>query len=202
MRNKSVEERRVINRSLSYVLPMLDWWSKDFLINEQFVGCFIGDVSCPDLDNNIFVLYRFSGNRSYLNFETVLRESEYYENSYEPDKYHTMFIFKVPAHHQINYELFKESRYSKLSEEYKQRMLDFYDRSESLEAVLYKHESKYQEWEEELNKGLPRSRWTRIPRDMEASSAINLDEEYFSDKFKIKEAFNDIKNNKSYLEDE
>lgn len=176
---------------MSYILPMLHWWDKTFLINSQFVGCFIGDIDYPAFDNHILLLYKFSGNRTYLNFESDLRENEYFVDSYEPDRYHTMFVFDVPANYQVNFDLFKESKYSKLSEEYKQRVLDFYDRSISLEAVLYKLESKYQEWEEELNRGLPRSNWITIPRDMEASSAIDINEEYYSDKYKIKAALDE-----------
>jgi len=181
---------RIYNRSFTFILPMLDHRSSDFLINDNLKGCFIGDTDYPELDNHIFILYAFSNNKWFLNYEEELKNCDYYVTSYEPDKYHTMYVYDVPVHQQINYDCIKEGKYSKVSDEYKKRMIDFHtystnrESAERIRAVVYKHDSAYRTWENIINDGLPKSRWTFIPRDQDPAPLMDMNIEIYSGKFK------------------
>lgn len=172
------------NRSFVYALPMLDWWTKDFITNQQFRGCFIGDIWHPDLDNHILLLYKFDGSKWYTTFEQELKESPMYVDSYEPDKNYTLFIFTVPEEYRYEMDMFKSSRFSLFTNNFKKRVVNYHgkERTKNIVAVMYRHESAYLEMENYINKGLPKSLWTKIPRDIEAARVIDTNEEYFNSK--------------------
>lgn len=182
---------RIYSKSFSFILPILDYWDSSFLVNDNLTGCFIGDEDYPELKNHIFLLYKFSGDKWFLNFEEQLQDCDYFVTQYEPDKFHTMFVYDIPVHQQINYDYIKDGKYSKISDSYKQRIIEFHSiafgtqTGEVVRRVLYKHDSQYEAWEAKINEGLPRSRWTFIPRDQDPAEAMNSDDIY-SDKFKQK----------------
>lgn len=180
----------VYNRSYTYVLPMLDWWDSRFLLNTQLRGCFIGDVNHPELDNHIFVLYKFTGARWFTSFEHVLQDTDHFVTSYDPDKSHVMFVYDVPEHQQYNYDMIKQSKYSQLKETHKKRVVTFHGAEAAKKpiAVMYKHESMYADWENKLNEGLPSNMHVRIPRDQEATTALNMADEVYHEKLKIYDA--------------
>lgn len=171
----------VINRCYTYLLPMLDWWDERTLINNQLRGVFLSDKDCPELDNHIFVLYEFTGQRWFTSFEQVMKDSDYFITSYEPDKRHVMFVYEVPPHQQVSYDMFKDSRYSKISEQLKQRIVQFHgpENTKRAKAVMYREESMFVEWEQKINEGLPNSQHIKIPRDQEASDALHMENESF-----------------------
>lgn len=164
-----------------YLLPMLDWWDERTLINNQLRGVFLSDKDYPELDNHIFVLYEFSGQRWFTSFEQVLKDSDYFVTSYEPDKRHVMFVYEVPAHQQVSYDMFMLSKYSRISEQLKQRIIKFHgpDNTKRAKAVMYREESMFVEWESKINEGLPVSQHIKIPRDQEASDALHMKNEAF-----------------------
>ena len=184
------------NRSYTYVLPMLDWWDNRFLINAQSRGCFIGDETIPDLDQNIFLLYRFNGEKWYTEYEEELRDNPHFVDCYEPDTNHTMFVYDVPEQHIENYKRFRESQYSKLDDDLKKKIITFHgkEKTRKIQAVMYRHESMYLEWEKKLNEGLPASMWTKIPRDMECTDSLHMNMEIFNDKI-----LKDINTNKGLI---
>ncbi len=184
------------NKSYTYALPMLDWWDSGFLVNKQLRGCFLGDSECPDLNNHIFLLYKYDGERWYQNFEEELKENEYYVDFYDPTKLHVMYVFRVPERHKENMEMLKASKFSLMNDGFKKQIVEFHgeERAKNVISVLYKHESAYVELEKYINQGLPRKEWTKIPRDVEASKLLNLnatgepkDEEIYSKNIKFKE---------------
>lgn len=185
---------RVYNRSFTFILPMLDWWTPDFLVIRTLMGCFIGDKDYPELNNHIFLLYKFDGGLSHLNFEEDLMDSDYFVTRYEPDKYHTMYVYDVPNHHQANYDNIKAGKYSSVTESYKNRLIEFHktcfnEKAASVIAsVVYKHESQYKAWENKMNEGLPLGMWTYIPRDLDPAEIMNMEDEVYSDKYKQKSA--------------
>lgn len=180
----------VNNRSYTYILPMLDWWEAKFLINMQLRGCFIGDVNYPDLDNHIFLLYKFTGARWFTAFEDTMHDCDYFVTSYDPDKTHVMFVYEVPKHHKDSYTKIRQSKYSQISEILKKRIVAFHgeENTKKVQAVMYKHESMYKDWENRLNDGLPSNMHVKIPRDQEATTSLNMVEEVYNDRVKVFDA--------------
>lgn len=161
---------------------MLDWWDPQDVVNSQLRGVFIGDEAHPELDNHIFLLYRFSGNRWFTSFEAILQDCDYFVTTYEPDKQDVMFVFDVPEKYQESYTAFKQSKYSQIQEKLKKRIVEFHGEqyTEKIVAVMYKHESMYLAWEKKLNENLPSSQHVRIPRDQEASTVLDMSLEVYS----------------------
>ncbi len=167
----------MLNKSYTYILPMLSPYlliRKDFLLNT-----FVGDIEYPQYDNHIFLLHKFRGIKSFLLYEHELTESKLFVDSYDPDKYTTMHVFKVPEKYQSDYNLFKDGKYSKLDYDYKVLIFKFHgitDPEHRVAKVLFKHEDLKEEIEDRIG--------ADIPQGNELSSVPDWNVEIFSEKFK------------------
>lgn len=187
MVKKSVETK---TKSTTYLLPMLGRNKSEFIgasfPQNQFVNCFFADKCFPELEGKILLLYRFSGNRDYVKFEENLQSYPTFSHMYEPDKFHTMYVFDVPEKFTNEYKLFKEGKYSLFSREYKHHIKNFFGfpdpdptgggHSNAIMQVLYREEARYQALEKELS--------IKIPRSQEASSIPDPDVESYCEEFK------------------
>lgn len=187
------------NKSFTYILPMLGKSESEFydefrFPKNQFVNVFIGDDS-NGLSDCILLLYRFSGKKEYIALEDALRNHPNYVTCYEPDKYHTMYVFSVPAKYMSEYEKFLKSKYSHFSESYKKHILVFHAVGEksSIGNVLYRREEARKALEDDLNKGIARSNWITIGKEDEVSSAIIREKEFYQENYKRKEGLNPSK---------
>lgn len=188
-----VETNKIVNRTYIYIFPMLGLANniekKDF---KYFKGIFLKDEHRKNEENKLYLLLKFSGDRNYPKFEEKLRNLPDYIDSYDPDKYHTMFVFEVPSQYKKEFKLFCEGKYSQFSESYKKEIALFHNYTgrdgEAALNVLYKREQAYINMEEIINAGLPKEHWTKIPRDQEIgrllSEIIDGETYHFSDRIK------------------
>ena len=206
--NKIIEDfikgdKKGLNKSTVYLLPMLGTYESDFKGNSYsnlFQNCFIGDRTLPENDeinqNKILLRYRFSGKLEYRHLERMLTRHIEYVTNYEVDRLHTMYVFNVPLKWESDYNKFKEWKPSQFSQEYKDHMLKFYgfNSNSRLYKVLYKTEDLFLEMEKQYE--------VKIPRDQEASSIPNFEEiEYFRKEFKeFKFDLGQVK--RSFIEDD
>jgi len=178
------------NKSQVYILPFLSDTYRDFVGNNlpccQFRNCFIGDT-VKGIDNKILLLYRFHSDPVFLSFEAELENHPLFIERYEVDKLHTMFVFKVPDKFEDDYNKIINGDYSKISAETKKHILDFHNLGQTSDTagILYKTEKKRLMIEENLNDGIPRSRWIRIPLDVELLDTFNSEIEKFHKKYAI-----------------
>ena len=159
-------------KSFTYILPML----RDIIkFRSNVVNVYIGDESYPSLDGNIFVLYKFSGAKEFLAYEENMKHHDLYVTAYDPDESHLMMVIKPPLEFKKDFELIKDSQYSKVSETYKQRILTFHAKSKNhpVGQVLYKAESAFVKLENKLEHS--------IPRDQEVSSKLDRSREFYND---------------------
>lgn len=187
------------NRSMTYMFPMIGDKLSQFYIPESsgprgnFRNCFIDDLDNNDVRDNILLLYKFSGTTQYLEFEELLKKHPLYKMMYEPDKFHTMYVFNLPKEHAKNYDLFIQGKYSQFSKEYKDKIQAFHGlkADSNIMDILYKREKAFLTAEERY--GIK-----HIPRNQEAASIPDLDVECYSDKYKVVEP---IKENKEFYTD-
>lgn len=185
------------NRSAVYILPMLGDKFNSFYVDNKmnpksnFMNCFIDDLHNTNIQNNILLLYKFSGTKEYSNFENVLMNNSYYKNMYEPDKYHTMYVFNIPEKFAVNYDLFIQGKYSHFTDEYKKHIQSFHDlkKDSNIMNILYKREEAFKYAEEKF--GI-----RHIPRHQEATSIPDLEVECYQDKYKVIESV--VENNEFY----
>ena len=164
-------------KSFTYIFPML----RDVIKYKPSVAnVFIGDENYPSLDGNIFVLYKFSASKEFLAYEEDIKSHNLYVTAYDPDEKHLMMVFKVPPNHKEDFKLLKDSKYSKVSESYKQRILAFHaiSKNHPVADVLYKPEKAFKALEEKLGS-------LTIPRTQEVSSILDKQREYYNDVYKI-----------------
>lgn len=186
------------NRSIRYMLPMLgDKLSQFYIPNDKgpkgnFRNCFIDDLNNTDVSNNLLLLYRFSGTQPYVEFESLLVQNPFYKMMYEPDKFHTMYVFNLPEEFAENYDLFIQGKYSKFSKKYKDKIQSFHSlKDDDLTMdVLYKREPAFLDAEKRYG--------IRIPRTQEASSIPQIDIECYSDQYKVVDVVKD--SNKLYTD--
>lgn len=168
------------NKSYTYILPMLS--TEIDVVKANLVNAYIGSDEYSQYKNHIFLLYKYVGNPRFIEYEDYLENTKIFTAKYDPDKYHVMFIFKVPSNHQNVYNLFKLGRYSKFPEDYKILLFKFHkiaDINHKVAKVLYKHPDLKEEMEERLN--------TVLNDRAELSSVPNLDIEMYTEVMKIKD---------------
>lgn len=176
------------NRTGTYVLPMLGnkiaEFKSNYLPGSQFVNAFIGDIEKPEIKDSILLLYKFSGNKEFIDFERRLQSKPGFIEKYEPDHLHTMYVFKVPDIYLPQYDLFKRSLYSKFSQVYKEHVIKFHDFTPNhpVVKVLNKHEDAYEEWEKKTG--------CKISRNQEAGTIILDHMEIYQPEYKITKPMN------------
>ena len=169
-------------KSFTYIYPML----KDVLkFRDLISNVFIGDDSYPNLEGNIFILYKFSGEQAFLAYEEKMKEHPLHLSTYDPDKSHIMMVFKAPEFHQEDLNLLLDSKYSKISNAYKKILLAFHNISKEhpVGEVLYKPEIAFKKLEQKLE--LSES----LPRTQEVSSILDKKtREHYNGTYKIMSA--------------
>lgn len=163
------------NRTTIFMLPMiadsLSFKSTNFI---GFVQLFLKNSDRPKETGKLYLLTKFMKERKYSMYEDYLCKSEIYHDSYEPDKYHTMFVFNPPKRFEKEYNLFLQGKYSLFSEEYKKMILEYYKADnygiKYIKEVLYKEEAAFVRREKKINKDYPYltgDTYCKIPRENE-----------------------------------
>lgn len=162
----------VMNKSWIYLLPMIGLtlgFEKAGLMNLK--SCFMFAEDFPDKKDKIMLLFRCIPSIEYLTFEDKLSKIPEFHHMYEPDKFHTMFMYDIPEAYLGDYKAFLQSKYSEMSDSYKQNIIKYHKYTEkdgkTVINILYKREEAFKNQEKLLNEGLPSSSWVSIPRDQE-----------------------------------
>ena len=186
---------RIKTKSYTYFLPFLADEALD--IKKNLVNVFLGDEDKPELEDHIFLLYKFSADEEFLRFEEEVTWSIYYETQYDCDKHHVMIVFRRPECWKEEMQIILDGRYSETSKKYKRMMTRFHELPEysQIVGVLYRKEFAYKAMDRLINEGLPEKHWTIVPREQEASSIMNMQTEVYTEDRKIKDVLSAEKNN-------
>ena len=173
-------------KSFTYILPMLGMSVSEYKGN--IVNAFIGDEDYPDLDNHIFVLYKFEGSTEFVKFEANMEKNPLFVHSYDPEKTFVMKVFNVPESAKEDFELLKAGKFSKISMSLKTRIIAFHGLppEHPITDVLFKREAAFLRLEAELNKYDVVSKVT-IDRNLEASGLLDLSREIYNSKYKTED---------------
>jgi hypothetical protein len=111
------------NYSTVFLLPILGY--KEEFFTEEFISAYI------DENENKKLVLCF--NNSLTNeFREMILELQTNENfnsiDYDDDDKEIVLTFTIPKSRDIDYNLFKSGRYTKISNEYKEILLDFHNR--------------------------------------------------------------------------
>lgn len=187
-------DRKIKTKAYTYFLPFISDEAID--IKRNLVNVFLYDEDRPDLDNHIFLLYKFSADDEFLRFEEEVTWSIHYETQYDCDKYHIMVVFRRPERYKKDIKKLLDGKYSELNDSYKKHIIRFHELPDfsQIVGVLYRKEFAYKNIEKLINKDLPEQHWTFIPREQEASSIFNIKGETYTEAHKVKDVFETNKN--------
>ena len=158
-------------KASTFLLPMLYGSRVTFFWDKLFMNCFIAtetDSYC------IALLYRWSGDPRFIEFEKTLSEFPNFRKTYDPDTQTVMFIFDIPHKHEDNYRTLLSGGYSKLSPDYKKDILLFHGLTPQSEIgqILYKDEKRRQRLSFKLG--------VQLNKDAELLSIIDYEQETFN----------------------
>lgn len=119
-----------LTKASKYIFPLLKMNgdisnNKSFLWKTNFINCYIGTFE-DGITDRIYLVYRFSGQLDYIEFEKKLESIPTFLDKIDLDLYHVMYIFNIKDKDYYNYSCFKKGNYSLFSEDYKERILNFH----------------------------------------------------------------------------
>lgn len=127
------------------------------LWDTNFINCYTGTRE-EGYMKHLYVVYRFSGSTQYTTFESKLLKHPLFNRRIDVDKYNVMYVFNIEKEHLWEYYCFKSGKYSKFTEDYKQKILKFSINpavtpsasiaNTTLYGVLYKTETRRKVLEE------------------------------------------------------
>lgn len=172
-----------VEKTKSYVFltPMLEldpvYARRDLIINS-----YLADTKLPNLQEHIFVQYFYDTKANSMSrLETWLKKHECFSGNYDPDKYSTIYYFKVPEKYKLDYYCILNGKYSQISKELKHKILKFFNAS--VENDLYKILHKDANYKLLLEEKLK----VDLPHDAELASIINIEKETFKEQYYITE---------------
>jgi len=149
-REKPPEFTTILNKSWYFCLPLLANSITQFF---NLRGCFVGAEDYPKYNSHIFLLFYKNTSPVFEKKIADLKTKENYILTYEPDDNHIMLIFKPEDYYTQNYKLFRDSRYSKLSPDFKKHIILFHGikgEKHKLVRALYKHKALREKLMDEL----------------------------------------------------
>ena len=128
-------------KSSIFVLPMLSGDKHLFLYDVNLINAFI---NYEDTEDHVVLLYRWSTDPLFAKFDLALRKFPTFVRAFDADVQHTVYIFTIPEHHDLNFKYYKEGKYSKLDDDFKLKILDFHGMGvdSSLAKILFKAEDR------------------------------------------------------------
>jgi hypothetical protein len=143
--NSFVLNSTTLTKASRFIMPMLrtDTQTQTSMkYNEHFVNCYVGTEG-EGYMNQIYLVYRFGGDLHYQKFEEELKRHPKFDRVIDPDHHHVIYVFNMSMEDKIEFEKFKEGKYSEFSNKYKKQILKFninpakYDEETMKETIVY-----------------------------------------------------------------
>lgn len=149
---------RKITTTSNFIFPLLGGNRLNWRWNLEFTNAFIGDEENHD-GTEISLLYRFAGTKNFSDFEGGLTDHPTFMESYDPDKFHTLYKFKLPTEYVNDIKLIMAGKYSQISAKAKARIIEFHNssRMKPIGQVLYRCEQRRKKIENDIGENLPES---------------------------------------------
>lgn len=169
---------RKITTTSNFIFPLLGGNRLNWRWNLEFTNAFIGDESAHD-GTEISLLYRFAGTKNFSEFEGGLTAHPTFIDSHDPDKFHTLYRFKIPDGYVEDVKLIMAGKYSQISNKAKARIIEFHSssRMKPIGQILYRCEQRKKKIEKDV--GGP------LPDGAELLDKFNLTDEIFKKQFII-----------------
>jgi len=170
------------NKSKTYLLPLLaEVIDIDIRFFNNLINTYIFDVN-GIYENCFFILHDFSfKNPEFTAYEHKLTNTEYFVDLVDIDN-RVLYIYKFPEEYIVEYNYFKEGKYSKFEKDAKDKIINFFGNIYkgnlnavnfllTLRQVLYKDNKLKEKLEKELG--------VLLPEDAELTDIISVEDETF-----------------------
>lgn len=165
-----IESKR--NISSRFLTPVIELSKDECLYDTYHVNTYfkVGkNVSCLYKDC-IYLLYKFSSNDVFLEFEKKIRKHHLFVNIIDPTPEHVLVVMKIPECYIVDTQLIIEGKYSQTSKAYQRKVIKFHsDADEYLSSIFNKSEHRRLEMSKNLG--------YEIPRESELFDKPNLNKE-------------------------
>lgn len=156
---KVMDNNVVFTKSTQFVMPMIGYELSDFLSSNErinhLINCYLVLGDDPETRRIVIVL----DNVDDPNIGYLLRDNDvnpYFQGSSTDDEDREIVLFySVPEKWEEDFNIFLTSRYSKMSNTYKNRLVDIYGRKSNTKSyranqfdVIYPTPYKKQQWAE------------------------------------------------------
>ena len=133
-------------KSSNFVLPMVGGDRKLLFWDRLFVNCYIEN------DDTILLVYRISLDPVFIKFQEALEKFKALKEVRFPHPEYIVFAFSVPSKYNKDFNHFINGRYSKLSNDYKLKILDFHflDMEGQTAQILFKSSTRKKQLEDAL----------------------------------------------------
>lgn len=166
------------NKSSTYLLPLLNKTigiEFDYLLINTFIKY---HKSIGEYENTIGLLFEIEDTEAFKEYMSYLESHPSLVRHLTIYYTRELFIFKFPEEYLFEYNLFKEGKYSKFTQEAKSIIISYSAKAykyppilEDLTGVLWKHKTRREKLERELG--------ITLPKDCELASKINYESETF-----------------------
>lgn len=152
----------VQNMSSVFITPLLGYSQSELRWGLNFINTFL---ATPEHPRCIALLYRFDSDKSFLKFESWVKEIPEFIRATDTDRYHVLFVFGVPKEATSAYDCICQGRYSDVCDLWKLQILDFhkFKRDGTTGQILYKDRKLRDKLESELGVPLNDSELYSIP---------------------------------------
>lgn len=162
--------RKDFNRSYTYLMPMLGMSFNQF---KNVVACFIGDESKPVLNEHLFVLHKVDDTKEFSDYCETLCKHPMFVERYQPDNTHLMFVFRISDDFLNDYRKFRDSKYSRMSDDYKRHLKSFFKIFDTHPVM------KILNRDEKFREGLEETLGVIMDKEAEVASALRMEVEVY-----------------------
>lgn len=148
----------ISNQTLKFLLPLVAGnYSSDFYLNDEFYGCFVGDMNKSENDGTILLVYNYPRTIEWTDFELKLRENPNYIKFSDYDYGEKgIVIYRLDTNDiKEDVEKIMNGEYSTISPESKLKIEKFWYDTDIPKKVVNKDESLKNHW----------TRWNKDPKD-------------------------------------
>tara|TARA_R110000868_G_scaffold24366_1_gene96330 strand:+ start:478 stop:1089 length:612 start_codon:yes stop_codon:yes gene_type:complete len=183
-------------KSYYYLLPFLGkprsfFGPDDADYQVQLCNVYLADELLPG-EQGIFLLMRYD-DKLYKDLDKAFKEIDCFRKSYEPDKYHTMYVYDIPASHKQSYDYYLAGQYSKFFKEHKEQNFEFHKSPRTTVNnnlhLNFSYRLKYVFDRDELGYiYYDKVYGLKVPRDQEVEGIVSLDKNTYKKEYRLRDA--------------
>jgi hypothetical protein len=162
-----------LSKSATFVLPLFGGNVDKFHYSKYLMNVYLGVDSKVDREH-VYLWYRYVPSAGMDDFEAYIMEHPSYVGHDDVDNYHVLYKMRIPKAYKRDFNLILDGKYSQISDQAKDRILDFHDFHDDspVGQILFKCSKRKKKIEKDLG--------VTLDNEAELYDKIDLDKEVFT----------------------